>query len=147
MKVSLHHVGIIVPDLEKGVAFYKEWLDLNEHFHMGWDESNEVVGDIVDLDRSAATGVMLKGDGFRIELFEYSVPESAVDPASAKSCDLGIRHLALHFDDIDEACQRLLDGGGTMHHAPVVSGSMRTVYCRDPFGNIIELMQSLKSTR
>ena len=84
---------------------------------MEWDESNEVVGDIVDLDRSAAAGVMLKGDGFRIELFEYSVPESTVDPASAKSCDLGIRHLALHFDDIDETCQRLLDGGGTMHHA------------------------------
>ena len=74
-----------------------------------------MIGDIVDLDCNAATGVMLKGDGFRIELFEYSAPESVVAPASAKSCDLGVRHLALHFDDIDEACQRLLDGGGTMH--------------------------------
>jgi catechol 2,3-dioxygenase-like lactoylglutathione lyase family enzyme len=145
MKVSLHHTGIIVPDLEKAAAFYKEWLGLSEHLHFDWDQSNDQVGDIVNLKDSAAKGVMLKGNGFRIELFEYSAPESSGDPASARSCDLGIRHIAFQFDDIDEAFQRLLDGGGSMHHEPVVSGSMKVIYCRDPFGNIVELMQSLKT--
>ena len=48
MVVSLNHVGIVVPELDKGVAFYKEWLGLADHVHFEWDQSNDRFGDIVD---------------------------------------------------------------------------------------------------
>ena len=54
MKVSIHHVGIVVPDLEKGITFYQQLLGLTELNRLQWDQSNERVVDVIDLEDSAA---------------------------------------------------------------------------------------------
>lgn len=142
MKVAFHHAGIVVPDLETGIEFYRHLLDLKELFRQGWEADNPVVEDVIDLEGSAARFAMLGGDGFHIELFEYSAPAGQGNPSSLRACDPGIRHIAFDFDDIDAACQRLIEAGGSMHHGPVQLGDTRAIYCRDPFGNIVELMQT-----
>jgi catechol 2,3-dioxygenase-like lactoylglutathione lyase family enzyme len=141
MKVSFHHAGIVVPDLDAGIAFYQNLLGLKELFRQGWETDTPGVEDVIDLKHSAANYVMLGGEGFNVELFEYSAPEPAGDPSTRRPCDPGIRHIGFAFDDIEAACERLIEGGGTMHHGPVRLGTTLAIYCRDPFGNIVELMQ------
>jgi|TARA_B100000315_G_scaffold257265_1_gene305568 catechol 2,3-dioxygenase-like lactoylglutathione lyase family enzyme len=142
MKASFHHAGIVVPDLDAGITFYQNLLDLKEQFRQEWDTTSPVVEDVINLKDSAAKYVMLAGDGFNVELFEYSTPKPSGDPATRRPCDPGIRHIGFVFDDIVEACDRLIKGGGTMHHGPVQLGTTWAIYCRDPFGNIVELMQT-----
>ena len=141
MKVSFHHAGIVVPDLEAGIAFYQNLLGVTELFRQAWKTDTPGVEDVINLQNSAAEYVMLGGEGFNVELFEYSAPEPAGDPSARRPSDPGIRHIGFAFDDIEAACKRLIEGGGTMHHGPVRLGTTWAIYCRDPFGNIVELMQ------
>ena len=145
MSIRLHHAGIVVPDLESAITFYSEFLGLKEDFRFAWDESDrEDIETVIDLSESAASAVMLEGDGYHLELFEYRAPSSTVDPSTERACDSGIRHLAFEVSDIEEACGRFLRAGGTLHHAPVPLGNSLCIYGRDPFGNIIELMQPIE---
>ena len=142
MTVKFHHAGIVVPDLDAGVAFYTALLQLDELFRFEWDQSSATpVEEVINLRNSAAKAVMLGGENFNVELFEYSAPDRQGDPAVRRACDPGIRHIAFEFDDINAACERFIKGGGTMHQGPVRLGSTWAIYARDPFGNIVELMQ------
>jgi glyoxylase I family protein len=142
MKVSFHHAGIVVPNLEKGIVFYQQLLDLKEQMRFEWDDTKDrFAEDVINLKESAAKAAMLEGDGFNVEIFEYTSPEQSGDPSDHRACDPGIRHIAFKFDDIKAACKRFVEGGGTLHHDPVLLGTTWAIYGRDPFGNIVELMQ------
>lgn len=144
MATKFHHVGLVVPDLEKANAFYKHLLELEELSRFDRDETSELnVYEVINLKDSAAKAIMLKGENYHLELFEYSAPKQNGNPEAERPCDLGIAHIAFQFDDIEAACKRLKEAGGTMHHGPVQLGSTLAIYTRDPFGNIVELMQEL----
>ncbi len=139
---AFHHFGIVVPDLEKASRFYQQALGFEEERRFGWTrEHSSFVEQVIDVKDSAAQAIMLKGPHCHLELFEYSSPESRGDPQSERASDRGIAHLAFTFDDIDAAWQRFKEAGGAMHHEPMHLGDRWVIYCRDPFGNIIELMQ------
>ena len=61
-----------------------------------------------------------------------------------RPCDPGIRHIAFEFDDLHAACDLFKAKGGTLHGDPVSLGHTWAIYGRDPFGNIIELMQPIE---
>ncbi len=144
MSARFHHAGLVVPDLEKAADFYKHLLGLEEVRRFSWDPSvSEIVASVIDLKDSTADVIMLKGDGFHFELFKYSAPEQVGTPASMRPCDPGIRHIAFEFDDVAAACDRFRAKGGTLHGDPVSLGHTWAIYGRDPFGNIIELMQPI----
>ena len=54
MKARFHHAGIVVPDLEKGIGFYRHLLGLEEQIRFEWNETQERVKDVIDLEGSAA---------------------------------------------------------------------------------------------
>ncbi len=142
MSAKFHHPGLVVPDLEKGCEFYKHLLGIEEVSRFSWDLSNgDRAAAVINLEGSAAKAIMLKGDNFNFELFEYSAPEQHGNPATRQPCDPGIAHIAFEFSDIVAACDRFKAGGGTLHSDPVNLGNTLAIYGRDPFGNIIELMQ------
>jgi len=147
MKVAFHHAGIVVPDLERASLFYQQALGFEELNRFGWDaETSKFAEPVIGIKDSAAKVVMLKGANCLLELFEYSAPEPRGNPQAERPSDRGIAHLAFTFDDIDAAWQRFKDAGGVMHNRPVRLGETMAIYCRDPFGNIIELMQPLDTT-
>ena len=144
MGVAFHHAGIVVPDLEKASQFYQRALGFEERSRFGWDAAtSSFVEQVIDVKDSAAKVVMLEGESCYLELFEYSAPEPRGNPQEERASDRGIAHLAFTFDDIDAAWQRFKDAGGVMHNRPVRLGATMAIYCRDPFGNIIELMQPI----
>jgi catechol 2,3-dioxygenase-like lactoylglutathione lyase family enzyme len=136
------HPGLVVPDLEKARAFYEEMFGFRYFCDEGWHD-NPVADQAVGLRGSACKGYTLAGHNCYIELFEFNAPDKTGPlPASFGPHEPGIRHLAFFVDDCRAEYERLLSLGGDVLGEPTDIGrGIWAVYCRDPFGNIIELAE------
>lgn len=142
MILGFAHPGLVVPDLEKARAFYEEMFGFRYFGDEGWD-NNATVDKAIGVADSVCKGYTLAGHNCYLELFEFSAPnQEGPTPNVLGPHDLGIRHLAFFVDDCRAEYQRLLDLGGDMLGEPTdLGGGVYAVYCRDPFGNIIELAE------
>ena len=122
--------------------FYEAMFGFKRCGTEGWRNSPEA-DQGVGLKNSASTGFMLKGHNCFLELFEFTSPAQAgPPPASLGSHELGVRHLAFYVDDVWQEFERLKALGGIHMNEPVGNDEIGwAVYCRDPFGNIIELAE------
>ncbi len=143
--VGFHHPGLVVPDLEQARTFYCEVFEFEVLKYIGWDGTEvEWPDKIIGLPNSVAKGVQLKGKNGFLELFEYQQPPPTDNPAQRQASDFGIRHLAFQVIDIQAIYDRFLAAGGTSHSKPFPVGQAIALYCRDPFGNIIELLEFIE---
>jgi catechol 2,3-dioxygenase-like lactoylglutathione lyase family enzyme len=84
---------------------------------------------------------MMGRNSLQLELFEFAnaKPKDAAYPVS----DRGYSHFGVVVDDVDATYERLR-AADVRIHCPVISfmgGSMKAAYCRDPDGNVFEIMQ------
>lgn len=142
MILGFAHPGLVVPDLEKAKTFYEEMFGFRHFCDEGWSDS-PVVDRAIGIQGSACKGYTLAGHNCYLELFEFSAPARVGPPPGKLGPHAhGIRHLAFFVDDCRAEYQRLLDLGGEMLGEPTDIGEgVHAVYCRDPFGNIIELAE------
>ena len=142
MILAFAHPCIVVPDLEKASEFYQQMFGFEVISNEGWDDSPEM-DRAVGLRQSACRGVMMKGHNCFLEMFEFDKPSSTTTPEmELNAASPGIRHLAFYVDDCKAEYQRLQDLGGIALGEPAGDDeSGYAVYCRDPFGNIIELAE------
>ena len=142
--LGFHHPGIVVPDLEQGIRFYSQLLGYEVLMQSEWRADSEHFNQIIGLQRSAARFCMLKGPNAYLELFEYSAPAPAPKPPPSQANELGIRHIAFVVADAAQAVARCVALGGAKINDPVVvPGRAAAVYCRDPFGNLLEFVKPL----
>jgi len=138
---GIHHIAIGVPDIEAGLTFYCDALGFSVDWRSEVSADNDKVGAAVGLPGFEARMAMLKGPDIRIELWQYTDPQPRdrrSDPA-----DLGYPHMALAVENIDAEYDRLSAAGMTFVGAPVDFGTQKAIYGRDPFGNIIELLEEI----
>jgi len=138
MILGFHHPAIVVPDLDKARRFYRAVLGFSVVEQFAWDH-DPVYDQITGLENSAARGCLLKCGNAYLELFEYSSPAASGNEGSLGANEPGIRHLAFEVDDAEVEYARLQAAGGIVMNRPHIDprgGSV--VYCRDPFGNILE---------
>ena len=142
MILGFAHPGLVVPDLDKARRFYEEMFGFRHFCDEGWSES-PVADRVVGLEGSACRGVTLAGHNCYLELFEFSEPEPSTSETESANANVpGIRHLCFFVDDCRAEYERLLKLGGEPLGEPTdIGGGVYTVYCRDPFGNIIELAE------
>ena len=119
-----HHVAILTPDLERLRRFYVDDLGLPE------------VGGF------PAHGIVFLGAGaLSIELIE--------EPGRLAGRPGGWHHLALEVADVDQSCAELSARGVPFHSPPESfppeAPAMRIAFCRDPDGNVVELLQTLSA--
>lgn len=142
MILGFAHASLVVPDLERAREFYEAMFGFEYAGDEGWADDPEI-DQCLQLEGSASRGCMLKGHNCYLELFEYSAPkQQGPDPTSLGANEAGIRHIAFYVDDCWREWERFKKLGGQAMGEPV--GSDETgwcVYCRDPFGNIIELAE------
>jgi len=140
--VGFHHPGLVVPDLEVAKSFYAEALGFEYIREYGWGESlSDVAEQAIGLAGTTTRCVLMKCGNCFLELFQYLTPRSEGDPMQRRACDYGIAHLAFQVMDIGEVFEKFVAAGGVVHNEPVKVGEAWSTYARDPFGNIIELMQ------
>ena len=142
MILGFAHPGLVVPDLEKARSFYEQMFGFRHFCNEGWQD-NVTVDKVVGIDGSACNGYTLAGHNCYLELFEFSTPDQdGPSPASLGPHQPGIRHLCFFVDDCRAEYKRLLElGGDTLGEPTDIGGGVYTAYCRDPFGNIIELAE------
>ena len=150
---GFHHAAIVVPDLDRAVQFYSALAGYEKIRESRWD-SESAFNRIIGLTGSSARFCMLEGPNSYLELFEYQQPQSTADPASLDANDYGIRHLCFQVEDVAQALARVIELGGGKMNEPVTNElGITCVYCRDPFGNLLELIKpaggfpSIKDTR
>lgn len=142
MILAFAHPCLVVPDLERAREFYEQMFGFEVLSKEGWSD-DPAVDLATGLEKSAARGYMLKGHNCFLELFEFSAPVPTDATTHLPGADEpGIRHLAFYVDDCWEEYGRLQELGGIAMGVPAGDEEHGfAVYCRDPFGNIIELAE------
>lgn len=145
---GIHHVGLVVDDLARAVEFYGALLAMEVVERDHWEAPAELEDQAVGLIGSAADGVMMRGSASYLELWQYHSPTTVgADPGDLGANERGWRHLAIEVDDVAAEWRRVQELGGTAMGEPVMlsDDGAAVVYCRDPFGNVIELMSTGRS--
>lgn len=139
MSLKFSHVGICVSDIDRSVRFYCEGLGFEQlaAHHVGPE-----FGALMELEGVELESRMLVRDGVTIELLGYVSPEHTGEVTRRPMNQLGLTHLSLRVDDVDEVASAIASHGGA-----VVGGtrtrmgdSLDFLYCTDPDGVRIELM-------
>ena len=139
---GIHHVAVHVRDLDRMVRFYEQAFGfevVGEKF--GWRDDS-TIDRIVDVPGSAARGVMMRAGTAYLELFEFSAP-APVSTRPLQPFDKGYTHFCVDVTDIEKEYERLKSLGMTFGSpGPIDAGHVKSVYGRDPEGNIIEIQQT-----
>jgi catechol 2,3-dioxygenase-like lactoylglutathione lyase family enzyme len=140
--LAFAHHCIVVSAVDDARAFYEKMFGFRLLSEEGWSDSQ--LGDAaINSQNSICRGYLLQGHNCHLELFEFESPaQTSAAPSTLGAHELGIRHLAFFVDGCHAEYDRLLSLGGQLLGEPVdIGGGIHAVYCRDPFGNIIELCE------
>ena len=143
---SIRHVGFVVSNLEDSLKFYSGILNLE--IYRQYTEHGDFIDSLTGI-----KGVTLEWakliipSGGLIELLQYhSHPESFESRDTGfPSNRLGCSHVALTVDDLAHIYDRLIESGYTCKSAPLIApgGKAKILYCHDPDGAILELIEDL----
>ncbi len=136
----IRHIGICVTDLERSSTFYREALGfepLMDPTEVGapFDALLEMPGETLQIQQ-------LRCGDTNIELLAF--PGAGVTGSTERKPmnQLGFTHLTFDVDDIDAAAERVsAHGGAVLSHTRVDSPFGPILFCTDPDGVRIELMQ------
>lgn len=138
-----HHISLSTKDLDRLLDFYHGLLGL-PLVSKALVEPGMLPGfeRIVGAPGARVWVAQLSAGNIRIEVFCYENPTPAL--ATPKPpWDVGIRHIGFDVTDIDSEYQRLKAAGVEFLSPPqsLEGVNMRSVYMRDPDGNIVELQE------
>lgn len=142
----VRHVGITVSNLENSLEFYRDYLGFTVEKQML--ESGECIDNFSALTGVEVTTVKMSGTlpGAMIELLYYhshedNSPQNVAYPITRIGCS----HFALTVKDLDSLYECLTHVGVHFNHPVQTSpdGNVKIAFCRDPDGNLIELVQDL----
>ena len=126
MRLRPHHIGIIVSDLERSVAFYEA---------LGFCTAT-----VIPSDDGSRTITFMELDGMQIELFWYAETPRTVERGERQ---LGFVHFALRTDDVERDLAELKAAGFVPDDVETrtVPPRFTLAFILDPDGVEIELMQ------
>ncbi|MFC6754589.1 VOC family protein [Halorubrum tibetense] len=133
---TAHHVGVTVSDLDRAVDFYTNafGFEVVTEFSVG----GEAFAAAVDVDGATAEFAHLDAGDTVLELVEYD--PAGPSTAAPELNGTGTVHVGLAVDDV-EACYTDLDDAVETLSPPRTTDTGTTVlFCRDPDGNLIELL-------
>lgn len=144
-KISFSHFGLCISDLDSSLRFYCQGLGFEQgvRYDIGneFQKALEVDGDV------SATSMFISKDGFNIEFLDYASPGVHGEPSKSRN-QLGLTHMSLHVDNVDEVGAKLVELGGTrqeetMTEVPNADGTvLKLGFFTDPDGTRIELMEN-----
>ena len=138
------HFGIVVRNLQNSIAFYE---DLGLKIIKQMDESGSHIDKMLSLNNVDVTTVKMsapKTDTL-IELLHYKTP--IPKEIERQINDFGPSHLAFTVNNLSENYEKLSQKGIKFFSSPQLSPdkSVLVVFCNDPDGIPIELVEELDS--
>ena len=142
MSVTVSHLGVCVSDLDLSQRFYCEALGFEQ---VAAHEVGEEFSGLMELDGVRLRSRMIAKDGVTLELLGYDAPGTTGDGTRRPMNGLGLTHLCLKVDDVEATAEAIEALGGTIVRStrttiPIGATSLEFLYCTDPDGVRIELM-------
>ncbi|MFK7977270.1 MAG: VOC family protein [Halioglobus sp.] len=139
MILGVHHAAIAVPDINAAVAFYCDLLGFEIAMEAQIPGGIDVMADALGVADSGFAVRMIKKGNSCIELFQFDETEAGDDARPVNR--VGITHIALASDSIESDYANLSENGVSFNAALMGAAPGRFAYGRDPFGNVIELLE------
>ena len=141
MILGIHHPAISVPDIEAALSFYRDKLGFETVMEIELPGGIEMMSRAFGLADAGYKVAMLRKGNSCIELFEFTGEGvEAADPDRPVSKH-GITHICLAASDYEADYKQLQEAGVVFNTEPNGSAPGRWAYGRDPFGNVIELIE------
>jgi len=132
---SGHHVGVRVPDYDEALAWYTGKLDFRVLHQWPYGEMK------------LAYLSPANDDDFNLELLAGPIthPRPVLDDLAASLEYGGYQHICIHVDSVDDTLAELARRGIDVVGKPfeIEDISRRLAFIRDPWGNMIELSETL----
>ena len=139
MILGVHHAAIAVSDLAAALAFYCDVLGFEVAMEAEVPSGIDVMGNAMGIEDSGFKVRMIKKGNSCLELFEFDVFEHG---DTRRPVNLtGITHIALASDNIETDYKELAAHDVTFEAPLFGAAPSRFAYGRDPFGNVIELLE------
>ncbi|NLJ75161.1 MAG: VOC family protein [Firmicutes bacterium] len=141
--MHLHHLGVVVNDLEETLEYYCEILGAK----ILWKEETPQQGSQTDtIYGFKGTKVLVAGIelyGVMIEFFQLLSPRPVNDQGRSLSYEtLGWKHLAFSVENIEHEVERLAERGVKfLFPIQTLPHGVKIVYFVDPNGIMLELIQ------
>jgi catechol 2,3-dioxygenase-like lactoylglutathione lyase family enzyme len=140
--IAVSHVAVCTSDIERSARFYSEAFGFVLDHYIDIEAPFDTVSELPGF--TGRAGFFDLGS-FRLELLTFS-PE-VVGPRERRAMNqLGITHISLRVSDIDAVAQRVEAAGGVLlPETRIEVPHVKMMFCTDPDGTRIELMQPLTS--
>ena len=140
--MQFNHVGISVTDLDRSIALYRDMFGM-ELLAEPFQFSGEQFSEIINIPNAEGRMCMISGGNLWLELFEFSNPPGKAKDPNYPVSDRGYSHFGVTVEDVQATYDKLQAAGVPIHGRlqTFVGGGMRAAYCRDPDGNVFEIMQ------
>lgn len=146
--ISINHIAISVPDLEKGLKWYQEVMGFtivrgpveltSDNIQVGKALKN-IFGSKFKKLRIVW---MSSANNIGVEIFQFIQPKQLIEKKQIEYWSGGVIHIAVTERNIEDLLSKVTKTGGKQisklweldpkkHH--------KLVFCSDPFGNIIEI--------
>lgn len=147
----IHHVGLIVTDIERSMAFYNKLLGQEPDILTTVDNSkgmSEQIGEPgMNEGDVVATMAFYDVDNTSIELIEVAKPDKDIEQLHVARP--GSKHLCFQVDDVEETYAAMKAEGYTFkvdHPAHYDEGQPKLngigfAYFYDPDGNVLEILE------
>jgi catechol 2,3-dioxygenase-like lactoylglutathione lyase family enzyme len=154
----VNHIAVRVTDLEKAVKWYQEILgfDLINCDVIATDDSSLIASNfraIFGPHVKVKVAWLSAGNQVGFEIFEFVEPKAELRPNNFEYWKSGFFHICITDPNIDELCRKIEESGGLMQISQkdekqckeiLIASERNTdhklVYCKDPFGNIVEIL-------
>ena len=144
MNIKTRHTGLVVRDIVLSIKFYES---LGFQLWKREVEKGDFISSVVGLSNAVVETAKLKAsDGSLIELLEYRSHPQTSSKINSPSNSLGCSHIAFTVEDIENACSKIIDSGGSCVNSPSKSpsGEVLVAYCHDIDGILMELVEEIK---
>jgi catechol 2,3-dioxygenase-like lactoylglutathione lyase family enzyme len=145
---AINHVGMSVTDLKKAIEFYTKTFDLKvlkeETINTEGSSMNaKIFKDIFKCRLKKVKAAWLNSsNGVGLEIFEFVDPKAERPADEFENWKKRFSHICITDPNIDELCNKIEQNGGIRHSEfwyPIKGREYKLVYCKDPFGNFIEI--------
>jgi catechol 2,3-dioxygenase-like lactoylglutathione lyase family enzyme len=145
---GVHHVAMGVKNLEPMKSFYRDLMGFTEIFAEFDESEQEIMREVTRSSRAVFSGAILqqKAGGILLELIHMSEPVPRPIRKDFRYGDIGVAKIVLAVYDV-RAVYEELKGKVNFCSQPKVMfvpgwGDYPFVYCRDPEGNLVEIVSA-----